>query len=147
MESNHQPEKIGTLDTFFKKYKVAHSCQFACRILNQRLVDCNGTVGGGYVDGNIVEIPRRTTDTELHVDSEAFNSFGNFPVKLFFSDSSMEPLKALEARLDQLQQAACVVIVQSEVYSVIEGLITLYNPEIKAFSDNFTTLFGQPSEN
>lgn len=143
MDSNHQPEKIGTLDTFFKKYQGAHSCQFACRILKQRLVDCNGTMGGGYVDGNIVEIPRRTTDAELHVDAEAFNSFGNFPVQLFFSDSSMEPLQVLEARLGQLQQHACVVIVQSEVYSVIDGLITLYNPEFEVFQDHFSQLFNK----
>lgn len=142
MESNHQPEKIGTLDTFFKKYKGAHSCQFACRILKQRLVDCNGTVGGGDMNGNVVELPTRTTDAELHVYAEAFNSFGNFPVQLFFSDSSMDPLKALEARLEQLQQAACVVIVQSEVYSVIEGLITLYNPEFEVFQDHFSELFN-----
>ncbi|MGM7318802.1 hypothetical protein [Idiomarina sp. ST10R2A5] len=133
---------IGSIDRYFEAYSQSHTCQFPCRILNSHSYDCAGKLGGGNIKDNIVALPTKTSSIELHVKAEVFNIFENFQINLFFTDREIDHFDNFEAQLERYINKGLVVVARSSTHSFIDGEITLYNPDLEAFKDNFSELFG-----
>jgi hypothetical protein len=130
MKVSDKKINVKDIDDIFNHFAEYHNFKMVCGLTNSESRQSYQRWRTKPID-NVLFFPETLLEYEIDVEAIALNCFENHQVKILFTfGQDKKAWEIMDKSLNRIIRSGNVVFVNSDVYSLLDGEVQIYNPTI-----------------